>query len=106
MAPSEKLKQSLYFSEEMLREIMSEAVRLDRSLSWTVQQAWRLARDDVRRFPSIHRGEPRPRPGRPPLPPAVQPFDSEARQPSTQARQPSAQVREFLKGKFDHEATG
>jgi hypothetical protein len=36
----------------------------------------------------------------------VQPFDSEARQPPAQARQPSAQVREFLKGKFDHEATG
>ena len=57
MASSEKQKQSLYFPEDMLREIMSEATRLDRSLSWTVQQAWRLARGEVRRF---RPAEPRP----------------------------------------------
>src|SRR5688500_12084882 len=36
-------KQSLYFPEEMLEEIQREANRQDRSLSWIVQQAWRLA---------------------------------------------------------------
>ena len=45
-------KQSLYFPEEMLQEIQAEANRQDRSLSWLVQQAWRIARDDIRRFPS------------------------------------------------------
>jgi len=41
---SDSRKQSLYFPGEMLREIQREAVRLDRSLSWIVQHAWRTAR--------------------------------------------------------------
>jgi len=45
-------KQSLYFPEEMLDEIQREAGRQDRSLSWIVQQAWRVARADIRRIPS------------------------------------------------------
>ncbi len=53
MAGSDKQKQSLYFPEETLAEIMKEAIRLDRSLSWTVQQAWRVARDEVKKFPSV-----------------------------------------------------
>ena len=48
MAATEKQKQSLYFPEDTLREIMTQANRLDRSLSWTVQQAWRLAREGLR----------------------------------------------------------
>jgi uncharacterized small protein (TIGR04563 family) len=54
MSSTDKRKQSLYFPEEMLREIQAEAVRQDRSLSWIVQQAWRIARDEVRRFPSVN----------------------------------------------------
>jgi len=50
---NEKRKQSLYFPEEMLREIQQEAIRLDRSLSWLVQQAWRLARERVLSMRSI-----------------------------------------------------
>ena len=45
-------KQSLYFPEDVLREIVSEANRQDRSLSWIVQQAWRIARGEITRFPS------------------------------------------------------
>lgn len=45
-------KQSLYFPEEMLVEIRDEAARLDRSLSWIVQRAWKLARKQVRAMPS------------------------------------------------------
>ena len=48
----EKRKQSLYFPEEMLAEIQAEAQRLDRSMSWIVQQAWKMARDQILRFPS------------------------------------------------------
>lgn len=48
---SDSRKQSLYFPEEMLREIQAEAVRLDRSLSWIVQQAWRLAQPNVASLP-------------------------------------------------------
>ena len=54
MANSDKRKQSLYFPEEMLREIQVEANRQDRSLSWIVQQAWKLARGEIMRFPSVN----------------------------------------------------
>jgi uncharacterized small protein (TIGR04563 family) len=45
-------KQSLYFPEEMLSEIERESQRQDRSLSWIVQQAWKIARADIKRMPS------------------------------------------------------
>lgn len=51
---SDHRKQSLYFPEEMLAEIQREAQRQDRSLSWIVQQAWRLARVELKRFPSVN----------------------------------------------------
>lgn len=50
----DKRKQSLYFPEEMLTEIKREAWRQDRSLSWIVQQAWRLAREEIKKLPSIN----------------------------------------------------
>ncbi len=51
---TDKRKQSLYFPEDMLKEIQVEANRQDRSLSWIVQQAWRLARPEITRFPSVN----------------------------------------------------
>ena len=51
---SDKRKQSLYFPETMLAEIKDEAARLDRSLSWVVQRAWKLARSDIRKIPSVN----------------------------------------------------
>lgn len=54
MSRTDKRKQSLYFPEEMLKEIQIEANRQDRSLSWVVQQAWRLARNDIMKFPSVN----------------------------------------------------
>ena len=54
MAGTDKRKQSLYFPEDMLREIQDEANRQDRSLSWIVQQAWRIARNEIMRFPSVN----------------------------------------------------
>jgi uncharacterized small protein (TIGR04563 family) len=53
-AKSDKRKQSLYFPESMLQEIKEEAARLDRSLSWIVQRAWKLARAEVRKIPSVN----------------------------------------------------
>lgn len=50
---SDKRKQSLYFPEDMLDEIKQEAVRLDRSLSWIVQRAWKIARLEIKRLPSV-----------------------------------------------------
>jgi len=54
MSPSDKRKQSLYFPESMLVEIQQEATRLDRSLSWVMQRAWKLARADIRKLPSVN----------------------------------------------------
>ena len=53
MAGTDKRKQSLYFPEDMLGEIQVEANRQDRSLSWILQQAWRIARSEIMRFPSV-----------------------------------------------------
>lgn len=38
----------------MLQEIKDEAARLDRSLSWVVQRAWKLARTEIRKIPSVN----------------------------------------------------
>ena len=54
MAGTDKRKQSLYFPEEMLKEIEHEANRQDRSMSWIVQQAWRVARGEISRLPSVN----------------------------------------------------
>ena len=53
-ARSDKRKQSIYFPEEMLQEIKDEAARLDRSLSWVVQRAWKIARLEIRKLPSVN----------------------------------------------------
>ncbi len=52
--PNDKRKQSLYFPEKMLDEIKAEAARLDRSLSWMVQRAWKVAREDIKKLPSVN----------------------------------------------------
>ena len=54
MSTTDHRKQSLYFPEEMLLEIQREATRQDRSLSWVVQQAWKVARADIKRMPSVN----------------------------------------------------
>ncbi len=110
MAGTDKQKQSLYFPEETLAEIMKEAIRLDRSLSWTVQQAWRLAREEVKKFPSVTWREAVPRPiAAAPTPPPMRapaPVQRRTVEEKPLAGEVSAQVREFLKNKFDREVTG
>lgn len=54
MAGSDKRKQSLYFPEDMLKEIQDEAARQDRSLSWIVQKAWKIARKEIMKYPSVN----------------------------------------------------
>jgi uncharacterized small protein (TIGR04563 family) len=54
MTTSDKRKQSFYFPEDMLREIREQAVRLDRSLSWIVQRAWRIAHVELKTIPSAN----------------------------------------------------
>ncbi len=50
---TDKRKQSLYFPESMLQEIKEEAARLDRSLSWVVQRAWKISRLEIKKLPSV-----------------------------------------------------
>ncbi|WP_242342991.1 TIGR04563 family protein [Anaeromyxobacter terrae] len=59
---SDARKQSLYFPEEMLQQVQEEAIRQDRSLSWIVQHAWRLARERISRLPSSGVAMPAPSP--------------------------------------------
>lgn len=40
-------KQSLYFPEEMLAELHAESQRLDRSVAWLVERAWKIAKRQV-----------------------------------------------------------
>jgi uncharacterized small protein (TIGR04563 family) len=54
MNKSDKRKQSLYFPEDMLSEITAEANRQDRSLSWIVQKAWKIARREIMQYPSVN----------------------------------------------------
>lgn len=49
---TDKRKQSLYFPDDMLKEIQDEAKRLDRSYSWVVQKAWEVARARIAQLPS------------------------------------------------------
>ena len=51
---NDKRKQSLYFPEIALEEIKIEAQRLERSLSWVVQRAWKEARTEIKALPGVN----------------------------------------------------
>lgn len=53
MTAYEKRKRSLYLPDQYLNEMLHEAKRQDRSLSWIVQQAWLVAREDIQKLPSV-----------------------------------------------------
>jgi uncharacterized small protein (TIGR04563 family) len=46
-----KRKVTLYFRDDVLAETQREAVRQDRSISWIIQAAWKLARAELRAMP-------------------------------------------------------
>jgi uncharacterized small protein (TIGR04563 family) len=48
----QKRKVTLYFNSAMLAETQKEAIRQDRSVSWIIQAAWRIARDEVKKMPA------------------------------------------------------
>ncbi len=52
MPTGKSKRQALYFPSEMLEDIQLEAHRQDRSISWLIQQAWRIARTDLQKVPS------------------------------------------------------
>jgi uncharacterized small protein (TIGR04563 family) len=54
---SPKKKVTLYFNATVLGETQHEAIRQDRSISWIIQAAWRIAREEVRRLPGYSQAE-------------------------------------------------
>jgi uncharacterized small protein (TIGR04563 family) len=104
MASTDKRKQSLYFADDTLGEIMAEAIRLDRSLSWVIQCAWRLASREVRRFPPADHPATASGPG-PRAPDGWLAPAPEKQSCSLPEPQPDPQVREFLRGKFEYAQT-
>jgi uncharacterized small protein (TIGR04563 family) len=72
--PSPKKKVTLYFSSSMLEETQREAIRQDRSISWIIQAAWRMSRDEVKKLPGVAGATTTP--AEPPGPPPVAPLPS------------------------------
>lgn len=52
MAQGPTRRQALYFPADMLANLQGESMRQDRSISWLIQQAWRLSRGELQRAPS------------------------------------------------------
>ena len=52
MGSGQTRRQALYFPSDMLAELQGESGRQDRSISWLIQQAWRIARTELHRIPS------------------------------------------------------
>ena len=50
----EKRKQSLYFPVDMLDEMQKEAERLERPISWVIQQAWKLSKEAIGSYPGVN----------------------------------------------------
>lgn len=46
-------KRSVYLPAEMLEQIEHEMQRQERTLSWLIQQAWRIAGPTIRNFPGM-----------------------------------------------------
>ena len=52
MNRTDKRQQSVYIPEAMLSEIKRECEQQERSLSWIMQRAWKIARGEIRKTPS------------------------------------------------------
>ena len=52
MTRTDKRKQSVYIPEAMLSEIKRECEQQERSLSWIMQRAWKIARGEIMKTPS------------------------------------------------------
>src|SRR5689334_12401674 len=89
---SQKKKVTLYFNANMLLETQKEALRQDRSVSWIIQAAWRLARDEVRLAPAALSATPAPTTDRP-LPSAAAPeLDDSTTPPPVPLQRPVSRI--------------
>ena len=53
MTDRKKNKVSIYLPKEILDELKNEKERLDRSASWLIQRAWKVANKEIKKMPSI-----------------------------------------------------
>jgi len=53
MTATDKRKKSIYIPDSLLEEMQHEARRQDRSLSWIIQYAWKIAKVELNRLPSV-----------------------------------------------------
>ncbi|HLK91105.1 MAG TPA: TIGR04563 family protein [Polyangia bacterium] len=58
--PSKRGKRTLYFRPTIIEELAKEANRHDRSVSWLLQRAWKLARQEIKSVPARRAGAPAP----------------------------------------------
>jgi uncharacterized small protein (TIGR04563 family) len=49
MNTSKGTKRSVYLTEQILKELLEEAERQDRSVSWLLQRAWILSKDKIKK---------------------------------------------------------
>lgn len=54
MRPIGDRKQSVYIPADMGAELESEMQRLDRSKSWLIQRAWKLAKSQIMAMPGAN----------------------------------------------------
>lgn len=48
-----KKKMTLYFPEELIQKTKQEALRHDRSMSWIIEMAWRIAQERIESMPGV-----------------------------------------------------
>lgn len=48
-----KKKLTLYVTEDLLHETKQEALRQDRSISWILEQAWKISKDRLKTVPGV-----------------------------------------------------
>lgn len=51
------VRQGLYVPKQMAQDLAREAKRLQRSKSWLMQRAWRIARERIAEFPPVEDDE-------------------------------------------------
>jgi uncharacterized small protein (TIGR04563 family) len=45
------VKVSIYFPDDMIKDLINERRRTDRSVSWLVIRAWKLAKKEIKALP-------------------------------------------------------
>lgn len=52
-----QVRKSLYIPQNIMDELTREAARLDRSIAWLLQHAWKLSKKSISALPTMNDGE-------------------------------------------------